>query len=189
MKAHVQNFIALCALLCSACVPSVHPLYTHSDLAFDPGLIGIWTDSDSTETWDLSLEKENEYKLVHTDESGKEGEFEVRLVKVGEQMFLDVCPSRPDLSQNNFYRGHILSVHTFVKLTRSGSSYQISILEPKWLKSHLAKKPSALRHAVVDGEILITDSTTNLQTFILSNLTSAGAFAAPVSLRRKDGKR
>ena len=189
LKIHIRNLIALIGLVCGACAPSIHPLYSDAELAFEPGLIGIWEEKGSAETWEFSMEAEKEYKVVHTDEKGKNGEFEARLIKLGGYMFLDLYPASPALKQNDFYRGHILSLHTFAKMSQHGSAYQVSFLDPTWLKSHLAKDPAAVRHTVIDGEILITDSTANLQKFVVSNVASPGAFTAPVIIDKKGGKR
>jgi len=189
MKIDIRNLIALFGLICGACVPSIHPLYSTEDLIFEPALIGTWEEKDSAETWVFSMSAVDEYRVVHTDEDGKKGQFEARLIKLGGQMFLDLCPAAPVSTQNDFYRGHILSVHTFAKLSQDGPAYQISILEPKWLKSHLAKDPSALQHTVFDGEILITDSTVNLQKFVVSNASIPRAFSEPVTVYKKGGKR
>jgi hypothetical protein len=189
MKTHISKLIAFYALFCGACVPSIHPLYTETDLAFDPALIGVWREANETETWDISFVDEKRYRLIHTDESGKKGEFEMRLVKVDGRMFLDLTPVKPTSTQNDFYGGHILTVHTFVHLGRDGATVQISMLDPKWLKSALAQNGNSLRHTMMGDEILITDSSKNLQKFLISNIAVPGAFDSPVTLRRKDGKR
>ncbi len=188
MKIHIRNLIALFGLACGACVPSIHPIYSNAELAFDTSLIGTWQEKDSTEKWQFSMEGENEYRVIHTDDGGKRGQFKGKLFKLGEHMFLDLYPAAPVLTQSDFYRGHILSLHTFAKLTPDGTAYQVSFLEPKWLECHLAKEPASLRHTVTDGQILITDSTANLQKFIVSNAASPEAFA-PVAVYKKGEKR
>jgi hypothetical protein len=177
MKIHIRNLIALFGFACSACVPSIHPLYSNADLAFDSALIGTWEEKGEVEKWEFSMHAANEYKVVHTDERGKRGEFKGTMFKLGGNMFLDLYPAAPALAQNDFYRGHLLSLHTFAKLTPDGTGYQVSFLEPKWLKSHLDKDPAALRHTVIDGQILITDSTANLQKFIVAHAASPDAFS------------
>jgi hypothetical protein len=188
MKTLIFSIIAVCALLCSACVPSLHPLYTEADLTFDPALVGIWIEPEGKETWDFTIADVNEYRLVHTDDKGKKGEFEVRLVMFDGRTFLDLSPVGPTITQNDFYAGHIMPVHSFVQLHRTGTEYKISFLDPNWLKSQLGKNPGALRHAIVDEEILITDTPKNLQKFLTLSLNSPGAFSEPVIVRRRGAK-
>lgn len=189
MKTLIQTVVAVCGLFCGACVPSIHPLYTDADAVFDPSLIGVWMDQEGGENWDFSAADANEYKLVHTDESGKKGEFEARLVMIDGRTFLDIAPVGPAIPQNDFYAGHFLTVHSFVQLQRSGADLRISFLDPKWLKSHLEQNPGALRYAIVDGDVLITDSSKNLQKFLSTNLLVPGAFSEPVSVKRKASRR
>lgn len=173
-------------LFLTACVPSVNPLYTDQDVYFDKALLGVWTDDEQAETWEFTYSDEKVYKLVHTDERGKQGEFEARLVKIDDKTFLDIAPVRTHLSQNDFFNGHFLSVHSFVQVTPEGKSFRIAYLEPKWLKTFLEKNPTAVRHMMIDGEILFTDSSKNLQKFIASNVNTPGAFSTPVSVQRKE---
>lgn len=178
-----------CFLFLTSCVPSLNPLYTESDLIFDSALLGAWTDDDSRESWEFTAAGENEYKLVYTDMDGKKGEFEARLLKLDKHLFLDLTPLGPSLSQNDFYAGHILNVHTFVHIIKNGTAFQMSILEPKWLKSHLEKNPGDLRHTTVDGEILITDTSKNLQKFLAKRISDTGSFSRPNTVKRKEQKR
>ena len=46
----------------TSCVPSLNPVYTEQDLIFDSALLGVWTDKDSKETWELTKADENDGK-------------------------------------------------------------------------------------------------------------------------------
>ena len=172
-------------LMLAGCIPSLNPLYTEQDLIFDRNLLGVWTDAESKETWAFTHLEEKEYKLVYTDEDGMKGEFKARLLKIDGNTFLDLTPIRPALSQNDFYKGHFLTVHTFVLITQTAPTVQISFLEPEFLKNTVARNPNALRHEKIGDDILITASTKELQTFLLAHLKIEGAFAKPVSVKRK----
>ena len=169
-------------LMFASCVPSLNPLYTDQDLIFDATLLGAWTDNDSKEIWVFTYEDEKEYKLVYTDEDGKKGEFEARLLKIEGKTFLDMTPIRPVLPQNDFYKGHFLATHTFVQIIRTGPKFEISYLEPKWLKGFLDKNPAGIGHVKIEDEILLTDTPKNLQKFLLVHLNTNGAFAEPLEL-------
>jgi hypothetical protein len=172
-------------LILTSCIPSLNPLYSDDDLIFEPALLGVWTDAEATESWDFSTSNEKDYHLVYTDESGKKGEFKARLLKIEGRLFLDLTPLRTALAQNDFYKANLLPVHTFVHISTPAPNPQITYLEPDWLKSHLDKNPSALRHEKLSGEILITASTKDLQKFLLTHLDTPGAFAKPIGVKRK----
>src|SRR5687768_17583190 len=185
----MKNIIKLLSLtfllMMAGCVPSLNPLYTEQDLIFDKNLLGVWTDEDSKETWAFTYSDEKEYKLVYTDEDGMKGEFKARLLKIDGNTFLDLTPIRTPGSQNDFYKGHFLTVHTFVLISQTAPTVQISFLEPEFLKNTIAKNPNALRHEKIGDDILITASTKQLQAFLLTHLKTEGAFAKPISVKRK----
>ncbi len=172
-------------LMFASCVLSLNPFYTEQDLIFDAALLGVWTDKDSKETWELTKAGEKEYKLVYTDEDGKTGEFTAHLLKVDGKTFLDLAPAEPLLPQNDFYKGHFLPIHTFALISQTAPTVQISFLEPEWLRKFLAKNPTALRHAKMEDEMLLTASPKELQKFLLAHLNTEGAFGKPISVKRK----
>lgn len=185
MKNTIKLVILSCFFLLAGCVPSLNSLCTEQDLIFDPALLGTWTDEDSAETWVFTYADEKEYKLVYTDEKGLTGEFKAHLIKLDGKIFLELTPTRPALTQNDFFKGHFLTLHTFVQITQTSPTVEISFLKPEFLKSVIAKNPSAIRHEKIGDDILITASTKELQTFLLAHLKTEGAFAPPISVKRK----
>ena len=185
MKNIIKFALIVLLLILTGCVPSLNPLYTGDDIIFDAALLGVWFDSDETESWVFTSPNEKEYKVVYTDESGKKGEFKARLLKIEGKLFLDLVPVKTGLAQTDFYKANFLPMHTFVHISQTAPHPQISYLEPDWLKSHLDKTPAALRHERISGEILITASTKDLQKFLLTNLNVPGAFSKPFSVKRK----
>jgi len=169
----------------ASCVPSLNSLYTEQDLIFDAALLGVWTDKDSKETWELSKADEKQYKLIYTDEDGKTGEFVAHLLKIDGKTFLDLTPIKPVHSQNDFYKEHFLPTHTFAQISQTEPTIQVSFLEPEWLKKFVAKKPFAIRHEKMGEEMLLTASQKELQKFLIAHLNTEGAFSKPSSLRRK----
>jgi hypothetical protein len=171
-------------LLMAGCVSSVHPLYTAQDVIFDPTVLGVWTDEDSKETWALTRAGEKEYKLIHTDEDGRKGEFVAYLLNVKGQMFLDLYPVEPEHRQSSFYHDHLLRVHKFVAVFQIEPTIRISYLDPEWLKKFLDMYPSALKAEKVEGEVLITASPEETQKFLLAHLKTEGAFSEQCELVR-----
>lgn len=182
----------LFALILTACVPSLYPLYTDDDLIFEPALLGQWLESEGEETWTFTrIGDKKRYKLVQVDEEGKEGEFIVHLLKVDDHLFLDLFPANEDESDDfepfnasGFYRMHFAPVHTFMYVDQIEPKLRLSVLDFRWLEKLLNKQPDALRHETVEGSILITARAKELQAFLIGHLETEGAFGDLGSMTR-----
>ena len=187
MKLPVTTFILILVLFTTACVPSLNPLYTEADLIMDSALIGSWEEKETGETWTFSSCEKLKYSLVHIDSDGRKGEYDARLVKIEDKLFLDIVPVKPGFRQNDLYRERFISTHTFVHVIRRGSTAEIAYMESRWLKDYLAENTNEIRHEKVNGEIVLTSSPKETQRFVLAHLSTRGAFSQPSELTRKRG--
>ena len=168
-------------LIAAGCVPSLHPIYTADDVVFDEALLGTWADPDSDETWAFSRSetKDNAYRLVYTEEDGS-GAFLTHLVKIGDELFLDLFPEEPTLEANDFYKAHLMLAHTFLHVRQIKPKLQLAYLDPEWVEEHLSQHPTALKHEIValpkDQRIVFTASTDDLQAFHVKHLKTDGAY-------------
>ncbi|MFL6468027.1 MAG: hypothetical protein ACJ72Z_08725 [Pyrinomonadaceae bacterium] len=185
MKTIFTAFILGLSLAMSGCVPSVNPFYTDADVYFDRNLLGEWSDDDGSESWAFEAGVDNDYKLTYTDEEKKTGVFTARLFKLGERSFLDIVPSRSVCIQNDFYIGHLLPLHTFVQIAINGKSGHVSYLDSAWLARLLNKNPNAVQHSFFNSDIFLTDTTKNLQAFLVANIETPEAFVKSTELKRK----
>lgn len=174
----------LTALSLTACVPSLHPLYTEADLSFDPALLGVWQEDDGAESWTFKRQSDNEYTLRHVDSQGRVGEFSVRLVNLAGNRFLDLLPLPAQRSENEFYQGHFQPLHTFVWLQQTAPELRLAYLELDWLDKQLKADPAALSHVRLEGELILTAATRELQTYLLKQLSQPNSFAAPAVFKR-----
>ena len=187
MKSTATLFVLIYTIFCTACVPSLNPLYTEADLAMDSRLVGTWVDKETGESWALSGCEKGKYSLVHVDADGRRGDYDTRLVKVGDRLFLDTVPVKSGMPQNDLYKDRFIATHSFIHIVIKESTIQISYLEPRWLKDFLAEHPDAVRHEKTGGEIVLTSSPKETQKFLLEHMTTRGAFSQPTELTRKRG--
>ena len=187
MKAAATSFILVTVIFASSCIPSLNPLYTEHDLVFDASLVGVWTETETGETWALSKRDKLEYRLIHTDTDGIKGAFSARLVKLGDNLFLDIVPIKPGFTQNDFYKTRFFPTHTFVHIAIDRTGVKLSYLEPAWVADYLSENPDALRHEKIAGDLLLTSSPKEMQKFLLAHLTTRGAFSKPTELMLKRG--
>jgi hypothetical protein len=181
MKSTILVVLVVTALITAACVGSVQPFYEQKDVYFDSSLLGTWSDSDSEESWTIQRHGLKEYFIDQTDEKGEITLYEARLFKIGDRAFIDLVLRTSGDSGTK--QGS--AVHRLVAIEKDRCTSRISYLDPAWLKTFLASSPTAIRHTSLDGEIVFTDSTKNLQAFIRKHLASSGAFEQGETLYKK----
>ena len=193
MKAKKLLFYVIAGVLCG-CVPSLHCLFTDKELVFEEKLLGIWAEDNSEETWEFkrySDEADKTYKLIYTDSDGQAGEFAAKLGKLNKMMFLDLYPGDADINANDFYKHHLLGVHTFMKIEQIEPTLQMRMMSPDKMKEMLEANPNLIKHEILeerDSQILLTASTEEFQQFIIEHAKDEGLFDEPSDMRRLEVK-
>ncbi|MEZ6097739.1 MAG: hypothetical protein R3E01_02085 [Pirellulaceae bacterium] len=202
MKVPVLIVAVIAAILLAGCVRSLHPIYTSSDVVFNKELIGTWKQSDQETTWQFTESKDDErdraFRLVVTDDKGRPGTFLAHLVKLDDELFLDLFPIAPQVANNGFYKFHFQRVHTFLRFGLGGQNLTLAPMNPDWLEKHLQEHPDALSHTNVTPSghvptgkeenaaerLLLTASTAQLQRFLRKYADTEGAFGDPIELKK-----
>jgi len=170
-----RNLIAIgaAAILLAACIPSVNPFYTDKDVVFDPHLVGEWQGKDGSdpETWAFEQSTNRGFDVTVT-EQGKTGKFSAHLFKLKDSQFLDVIPTdcnyasnQADLVAFSMFPGHLL-----MRITQIDPELKFAACDYDWLQKYLETNPSAVAHHTEYDRIVLTDSTANLQKFVLKHL-------------------
>jgi hypothetical protein len=171
------------AILLAGCVPSLYPLYTDSDLTQDQNLIGIWVNDDSTEVWEFSLASDSiSYDLTQT-EKGDSKYFEAYLLKLDGVLYLDTYPDEE--IKNEFYKIHLVPSHIFGRIEIGSDSLGLSLFDADWLKDKIDKGEINIEHKEVENSLILTASTTDLQTLIKRYANDPDAFSDPTVLHRR----
>jgi hypothetical protein len=82
---------------------------------------------------------------------------------------LDLFPVKDDGVASEFYKFHLMPIHTSYLLRTTDSGLELAGLDLKWLKDYLAANPEAIEHTTFKGQILITAATDDLQPFLLEH--------------------
>ena len=169
------------AIMMSGCVPSLHPFYSEGDLVFNNCLIGKWTDLQYKDSWHFERRGEKKYRLTQVNEDGESTIFEAALFNLGGKTFLDITPIK-DLEN---YGPSLLRTHSLMAISIETDKLRISYIDSNWLKGYLARYPETLKHTFVDNELVITDTTENLQTLIRRSANSPGIFGETEEIIRQ----
>lgn len=183
--------IALAAAVLAGCIPTLHPIYSKKDLVFEQALVGRWQLSESKDS-QLSMRfskvSQKTYRLIHTDRNGNEGLFDAHLARIDGTLFLDLCPRQPKVTDNLVYNGYLLRTHLFMVVDQLEPELRVRSFEPGWVEKHLRQHPDALAHTKVDGKIVMTASTAELQKFALRHLKTEGAYTKPGRWKRSTSR-
>ncbi len=197
----VKKFLFyLLATLLGGCVPvmSLHSLYTEENVVFEEKLLGTWLDDPNSPEaiWEFNRieEPENAYKLFFSDNKGKKGSFVAHLVKLENRLFLDVYPSElpwePDDPNevkwlyNSFF---LIPTHTFIKIDSIEPQLKMRLTNDEELKEQLLwEDPNAVKHTSIEGRIILTASTKELQAFVLKHADDNRVFTNEVVLNRRE---
>jgi len=179
----------LLAVLLGGCVLSLHPLYAEKDLIFEEKLLGTWAKNDSKETWQFKRANGNKYyKMIYTDEEGKKGHFDAGLGKLNNMMFLNIFPQEPELKENDFYKFHILRVHSFIKIEQIEPTLKMRTMNPDKMKEMLENDPNLIKYEIVQDRLVLTAPTKELQEFMKAHANDEGLFGEPSEWKRVQPK-
>ena len=210
MRAKKALFYGL-AILLGGCVPviSLQPLFTRDTLVFDEQLLGTWVENpsetrgawvftrlgpDGADTLPDALKESAEkvYHLSLTDPEGRKGSFFVCLVKLENNVFMDIFPDvlpsgaddpeKAELFYNAFF---FVRVHTFVKVNLSGNRMSIWLTNDDKLNDLLESRPSPIAFESVEDRPILTASTKDLQAFVSRYANDDRVFADEIILERR----
>ena len=123
--------------------------------------------------------------MVDVEEDEDPAKFEVRMVKLGTRTFLDIYPAKQEIN-NGLYQLHMIRAHTFMKVMLNEDSLGVTMLDQDWLKKTLRAGETVLAHQkLVDGDLLLTAPTSELQEFILKSCADPDAFGDPMVFTRR----
>lgn len=177
-------FSLLCAFGLTGCyVQSLQPLYTDNVVTFDPRLVGTWVaEKDEEFVFTLVDTTRGVYTLI-SDESGATARFEAILVELAGEKFLDIYPEEPS-NDNSFYMDHLLRVHNILRIKLDADTLRVSDFDAEWLQTMIDKKKVSVASVPLDGAVLLTGDTQELQAFVRKYAKTLEAFSEPVRLRR-----
>ena len=160
----------------AGCVPSIHGIATEENTVWDENLLGAWgdpgeVDDPNSEVWEFAAEgDEGSYTLFHRDDEGRVAEFTVRLVQVGDMLFLDIFPDDDKQlgKPNNLYQIHLLGVHTFMKVDELSEALRLRYMDMDAVKKLLENNPGLVKHEMREDQVILTAEAGELQDFLLS---------------------
>lgn len=184
--------LIMLSLLLSSCIVSLHPLYDEQTKIRDWRLEGEWLEVDSEDPGRFTFSPTSEaghYTLLHLEE-GLTYEYEAVLLKLGDSYYLDVLSNSPAPRESNHpdaapLLAEMIPCHNFYKLVWEGSTFQLYPFDGDRLEKMVKNRKIRIKHEVVDGRIVITAATADLQKFFLKYASEADAFEEPLQFNKE----
>lgn len=176
-------FVLVAALVMAGCdtVSYLHPLYKDGDLTTETLLTGTWLE-DGGSVWTFQERPEQTYSLRLEDPKNEALEFQVRLVQLGGDLFLDATPqdSRSDIAG-----------HTFAWLRVDEGTLELATLKGEWVRKKLIDERvlpfERVRNNPKDTNYVVTASPSEMQTFLMRYIREPEAFDETIVLTRRPG--
>jgi len=205
MKVKTIFILGILSMLVSSCIlTSLFPLYKVSDLIRDDRIVGSWsTDgeeipsdywtfewldtADTGGVWfapDLwsDYNTGNTYRLIATEDS-LEQEFIVHLFELGGKTYIDFYPTDVDL-EHGFLGMHMVPVHNFSEIEITDDKLIFRWFDPDFFADLIEQNKIKISHIDMNGAILITASTDELQKFVKKYGSETINYAEPDTIPR-----
>lgn len=169
MKKKILIPFVIIVLLIQSCVPCLHPLYTKGTIRLDKELEGKWSSKSSKEeeSWTFKKGKGDYYDASYTAD-GITNQFEVHLLQLGENYYMDFFPSGTVEGIGSMLATHLVAAHTFAKVQISDNRLEIHPFNPDWISEQIKNRYIRIKHEIVSNDnVVITASTKDLQKFVL----------------------
>ena len=186
--------LAVGGLMMSACddgggfVLSLEPSYTPADLQSDQALLGGWTTTEGDATFNFAQDERQKYRVVvkEKDEGRKSSaEFEAHLIRLGALLFIDFLPNG-EAAGSEFYQRHLFRAHSIARIELSQDTLQMAFLDATWLQKKIDEKAVDISHQKIDGMLLLTSATEEVQDLLFLHGNDDGAFPDPIILTRQE---
>jgi hypothetical protein len=137
-------------------------LRINEDIVFSDALLGSWV-SDSGEKCKFTKSGDNHYELLYVEDAP--ARFEARLIELGGGTYIDLDP-KPLGKEIELYPANLVPAHTLARVTIGKESISVAMMNGDWLEKLFDRKDLALSHERVDGTIVLTAPTRELQAFV-----------------------
>lgn len=124
------------------------------------------------------------YKLTTYEQGEKKEEYEAHLVQLGDLLLLDLYPY--ETMDINYISKNQFPVHSFFKIEIENDQVQITSFDLDNLNQLFTSNLIRLKHQEVDGTVLITAETKDLQKFLKRYADDDKVFEEPESYQRID---
>ena len=172
-------WIALLVGMAGGCVRSMQPILKDEQVFTNDKWLGDWVSSDGkTSGVVTAADDQKRYKLLYTDEQGKQANLLVRLGKIGDMTIAESTIDDPAPDASDVYKLHLLPLHSFMLVKDSTQQRLVlRLMDSNWLSKYVDAHPTELATLKVTHEdFVVTASTDDFQAFLIRHAKDDGAY-------------
>lgn len=175
------GFVFALILLVQGCVRSIQPVLNDNQVVAANELLGKWVTDDGKQSVDVqAADQPNQYRVLYTDDSGKQGTFIGRFGNVGEIRLIELQPEDPVPNASDTYRAHLVKLYSFLLVRQTKPRLVCATMSTDWLKKYLDAHPGELQTIrPTNDDLIVTAPTADFQVFLLRHWKDDGAFGDP----------
>lgn len=169
----------LVLLFVAGCVPALHSFYTPDDVVYEEALLGRWQQENGSSVWTFSpLPKEKQkanlrqYRVLidlKEKDKTKRAVMVGTLLRLKGTVYLDLAPGTPEELKEKvsaFWAWHVLAAHTLWRMDREQKTLHLRPMNPRRVEDYLQQHPGEVAHTTLDGRLVLTAPTQQLQAFV-----------------------
>lgn len=168
-------------LALGGCLVAFDAIVPESDAIFDPRLLGTWETPSGGAV--ISRASDHTYAIEFTS-LGKVSRYQARLGSLGDRPVLDLWATPGDGEVPEPYAEIMVAGHTLLVVDIGADEVTAAELDPDSLLVHLRTEQPALRHRLLDEQLVLHGTTAQVRTTLGAYLASSGALAEPIVWRR-----
>lgn len=183
------TLVFILTFLLDSCLTTLYPIFYKEDVVYKEQLLGSWKCTDESRKIEyMEFEKipkdrialmpadlrdisNKSYFVTRRDSLGEVyAQYYVFPVKIGHNYFLDYYSAELSTQRNvnSEYKKHYIKVHNNYRiLLKDKNHFEIRLFDKGYIEKLITKNQINMRHEVVDGKIVITATTGELQQFII----------------------
>ena len=154
---------------------ALNPLVEDEDAVSEPAIVGTWQDTDGSLAFVVRQTGPAEYEIGFGKEND-DGAWRMRLIRINGELLADLSSKPPAHTL-------LVPVHIFVRVRLGQDWLRVAFFREQWLQDQI-KGPGGPAYAVVDGDVILTGSTAELQDFVGGYIHAAQAFDEEDEFRR-----
>ncbi len=186
MRGLTAAIIVTALMILAGCFPPVtlNPIYSEEETIFEPDLVGVWSEEESNDQFQFEQTGETAYDLTANVDSGTVFSFDVHLTRLNGELFMDLYPDYYDVDIDDFYKLHLLPVHSFYRIELTKDTLRVFMIDEDWLSKFMESAADTVPYEILAERTVLTGTTEQLQEFVGELMETEGAFEEATTLLR-----